>query len=481
MLVTINSGIIRERNFVPVKVEVEVTKGVGIHLVGGLPDQSVKETLLRTVTALQANGYRFPGEKIIINIAPMSLRKKNTSGLDLPIALGIIYATGQRPLPEDIDKWVICGELGLDGSVRNSAGGIFLAEYCLENGLTAMMPKGNSRELLPMCTNKEYRVLIPGTIQEAVEMLGSEGAALREEKDFYKVMESEFHTECEAAERGIPESDFERLTDAEQRAVLIAAAGGFDMLAVGDRGRLIAHALREIIPVQGEMAVLDTAKNYSALSCPWNGVREVKPLRDVNPYTSIAAEWGECAKAHGGVLYVEDSHLLGKSGRDILSVVRHDHEVTVSRLDAKSVFPADFLTVLACPEDADRKTVRYTTVEYPELPATVEISASSERTFPGKMNARQARGAVLRVREVQKGRGEGLTARLNTRDTLSIYNAVDSECDALIDRLQTALGLSASRLADLCKIARTIADIEYCADIRKEHFAEAASFLFFTR
>ena len=480
MLVTINSGIIRERNFVPVKVEVEVTKGIGVALCG-LPDQSVKETLLRTVNALQANGYRVPGEKIIINIAPMSLRKKNTSGLDLPIALGIIYATGQRPLPEDLDKWVICGELGLDGSVRNSAGGIFLAEYCLENGLTAMMPKGNSRELLPMCNKKEYRVLIPETIQEAVEMLGSEGAALREEKDFYKVMESEFYAECEVAEKRIPESDFEKLTDAEQRAVLIAAAGGFDMLAVGDRGRLIAHALREIIPVQGETSVLDTAKNYSALSCPWNGVREVKPLRDVNPYASIAAEWGECAKAHGGVLYVEDSHLLSKSGRDVLSVVRHDHEVTVSRLDAKSVFPADFLTVLACPEDADRKTVRYTTVEYPELPATVEISASSERTLPGKMNARQAMGTVLRVRETQKGRGESLTARLNTRDTLSIYNAVDSECDTLIDRLQAALGLSASRLADLCKIARTIADIEYCAEIRKEHFAEAASFLFFTR
>lgn len=481
MLVTINSGIIKERNFVPVKVEVEVTKGVGIHMVG-LPDISVKEALLRTVTALRAKGYRFPGEKIIINIAPMSLRKKNTSGLDLPIALGIIYATGQRPLPEDIDKYVICGELGLDGSVRNSAGGIFLAEYCLENGLTAMMPKGNSRELLPMCTNKEYRVLIPGTVDEAADMVDvAAGAALREEKDFYKVMESEFHTECEAAEKGTPESDFEKLTDAEQRAVLIAAAGGFDMLAVGDRGRLIAHALREIIPVQGETVVLDTAKNYSALSCPWNGVREVKPLRDVGPYTSIAAVWGECAKAHGGVLYVEDSHLLGKSGRDVLSAVRHDHEVTVSRLDAKSVFPADFLTVLACPEDADRKNVRYTTVEYPELPATVEISASSERTLPGKMNARQARGSVLRVREVQKGRDEGLTARLNTRDAISIYNAVDSECDALIDRLLDGLGLRASRLADLCKIARTIADIEYCAEIRKEHFAEAASFLFFTR
>ena len=104
---------------VPVTVEVDITLGIGIHLVG-LADAAVKESLLRTVTALQAKGFRIPGKKIVINLAPADLHKQG-SGYDLPIALGIIAASEQRALP-GLEKYLIMGELGLDGSIRYVAG-----------------------------------------------------------------------------------------------------------------------------------------------------------------------------------------------------------------------------------------------------------------------------------------------------------------------------------------------------------------------
>ena len=111
---------------VPVTVEVDISSGIGIHLVG-LADVAVKESLLRIMTALQSLGYRIPGRKIVINLAPADVRK-NGSGYDLPIALGILAASGQCQLP-GLDSYIIMGELGLDGSVKPVPGAISIAEY----------------------------------------------------------------------------------------------------------------------------------------------------------------------------------------------------------------------------------------------------------------------------------------------------------------------------------------------------------------
>ena len=116
---------------VPVTVEVDISSGIGIHLVG-LADVAVKESLLRIMTALQSLGYRIPGRKIVINLAPADVRK-NGSGYDLPIALGILAASGQCQLP-GLDSYIIMGELGLDGSVKPVPGAISIAEYAGEAG-----------------------------------------------------------------------------------------------------------------------------------------------------------------------------------------------------------------------------------------------------------------------------------------------------------------------------------------------------------
>ena len=117
---------------VPVVVEVDITSGLGIHLVG-LADVAVKESLLRTITALQSMGFRIPGKKIVINLAPADMHKKG-SGYDVPIALGLIKASGQRELPL-LEEFVIMGELGLDGTVRDVPGALPIAELASETAL----------------------------------------------------------------------------------------------------------------------------------------------------------------------------------------------------------------------------------------------------------------------------------------------------------------------------------------------------------
>ena len=129
---------------VPVNVEVNISSGLGIHLVG-LADTAVRESLLRTITALQSIGFRIPGKKIVINLAPADMHKKG-SGYDLPIALGIIASSGQIELP-NLEKYLIMGELGLDASVRDIPGALPIAELASENGYSGcILPAGSAME-----------------------------------------------------------------------------------------------------------------------------------------------------------------------------------------------------------------------------------------------------------------------------------------------------------------------------------------------
>ena len=142
---------------VPVTVEVDITLGIGIHLVG-LADAAVKESLLRTVTALQAKGFRIPGKKIVINLAPADLHKQG-SGYDVPIALGIIAASEQRALP-GLEKYLIMGELGLDGSIRYVAGTLPMVELAVQNGFKgAILPERSALEAVDFDETLVYDII----------------------------------------------------------------------------------------------------------------------------------------------------------------------------------------------------------------------------------------------------------------------------------------------------------------------------------
>ena len=155
---------------VTVTVEVDIRSGIGIHLVG-LGDTAVKESLLRTVNALQSLGYSIPGKKIVINLAPADLRK-NGSGYDLPIALGIIAASEQRKLPR-LGEYLIMGELGLDGEVREITGALAYAEMAVRDGFRGcILPVRSAMEAVEIRQTEVYGIR---TLEEAIRILSGDG------------------------------------------------------------------------------------------------------------------------------------------------------------------------------------------------------------------------------------------------------------------------------------------------------------------
>ena len=206
---------------VPVTVEVDITTGIGIHLVG-LADAAIKESLLRTITSLQSMGFRIPGRKIVINLAPADMHKKG-SGYDVPIALGIIAASGQRELRR-LEEFIIMGELGLDGSVRSISGALPIAELAAKRGLKGcILPEASAIEA------SEYKgIEIYGveTLEDVLRIV--EGEEVCEELMVRNLLKKSIYSEesQEESNRNDSYMDFSEIIgqEAAKRGIEVAAA-----------------------------------------------------------------------------------------------------------------------------------------------------------------------------------------------------------------------------------------------------------------
>lgn len=249
---------------VPVTVEVDITHGIGIHLVG-LADVAVKESLLRTVTALQSLGFRIPGKKIVINLAPADVRK-NGSGYDLPIAVGIIAASGQKSFP-GLDRYLIMGELGLDGSVREVQGALPIADLAVEMGISGcILP---IRSALEATECRDLSVFGVETLTDVLRILeGNEDCSdlLVWNTRLYRKLARN----VQRAKRpgGQDVMDFSEIIGQEgaKRGVEIAAAGGHNLIMVGPPGSgksSLAKAMAGILPPMTTEEAIVTSKIYS--------------------------------------------------------------------------------------------------------------------------------------------------------------------------------------------------------------------------
>ena len=213
---------------VPVVVEVKIDRGIGIHLVG-LADAAVKESLLRTVTALQSMDFHIPGKKIIINLAPADLHK-NGSGYDLPIALGIIAASAQRDLPR-LGRYLIMGELGLDGSVRPVPGALPYAEMAVGMGLSGcILPAQSAMEAVELRQAEIYGV---DNLSQVLSIL--EG----EDREDLLIWNREIYTDREiSSETPAGYMDFSEIIgqEAAKRAAEVAVSGGHNLILIGPPG-----------------------------------------------------------------------------------------------------------------------------------------------------------------------------------------------------------------------------------------------------
>ena len=516
MLVNIKAAKCIGIEAVPVTVEVDITSGIGIHLVG-LADVAVKESLLRTITALQSLGFRIPGKKIVINLAPADMHKSG-GGYDLPIALGIIAASGQRELP-GLEKYLIMGELGLDGSVREIQGALPIAD--LASSLSVEGCIFPARSALEATECKNVLVFGVGNLTDVLRILSEEedcSDLLVWNTGLYRSLSGKAGT-TRARARG--QMDFSEIIGQEgaKRGIEIAAAGGHNVIMVGPPGggkSSLAKAMAGILPPMTTEEAIVTSKIYSVsrMKGPGIGLIRDRPFRAPHYSASLAAiigggagqdiHPGEVTLAHNGILFLDEYGQMPKSVLEALRGPMEDRKVTISRLRSKLEYPSSFMLVAAsnpCPcgyyGEGDRCTctpgqrMAYLSKLSGPVMDRIDIQLWLHPVETGKLVGRMkgepsARVAerVLAARMVQKARfeGEGIftNAEMDNR-LLDRYCPLDGRCRDMMERLMDRLGLSARAYSRMLKVARTIADLEGEDTIKPEYLSEAAQYRFLDR
>lgn len=485
-----------------VEVEVNVSPGIGMFLVG-LPDSAVKESAERIRSAFENSGLRMVGKKIIVNLAPADLKKEG-SALDLPIAVAILAATEQIT-SEGLNKWVIMGELSLDGSVKPVKGLLPIAIEARAQGFKGLIvPRERAEE---------------AAVVEGLDVVGV--SSLKETVDFLcgaiDIEPTRVTTNQLFEERANRYAeDFADVKGQQyvKRALEVAAAGGHNIVMIGSPGSgktMLARRMPTIMPPLSIEEALETTKIHSVAGKLGSekGLLTRRPFRSPHHLASAVAmvgggsnpQPGEISLAHNGILFLDE---LPEFGRSILEVMRQpleDKTVTVARAKYSVAYPANFMLVASmnpCPCgyynhptkecNCSRHAVeRYINKISGPLMDRIDIQIEVTPVEYGEMtdtkpeeDSATIRQRVIAARERQRRRFEGIegvfTNAMMNSSMLTEFCQLDERCRAMLSRAMERLSLSARAYNRIIKVARTIADLADSEDIMPEHIAEAIGY-----
>ena len=489
-----------------ITIEVSVGKGTKFFLVG-LPDSAIKESEQRVEAAIKQTGYAMPRTKVVVNLAPADIRKEG-SAYDLPIALGILAGSGQITTP-DADRYVIMGELSLDGSLRPIRGVLPIAIEARKAGFKGfILPKENATEAAIV---NNLDVIGVETLREAIDFLeGNQTIAptWHETRDVFSEESTQFDV------------DFSDVQGHEsiKRALEVAAAGGHNVIMVGPPGSgktMLARRLPTILPPLTLQEALETTKIHSVAGKLQAGDSLISRRPFSSPHHTISdaalvgggniPQPGQISLAHNGILFLDE---LPEFKRSVLEVMRQPLEeraVTISRAKGTVTFPASFMLIASMNPspsgefydpssphaDSPAAVQRYLSKISGPLLDRIDIHTevnpvsfdemTAERRSESSADIRQ-RVIQARQRQVERfsamnqtNEGVYANAMMPTPMVKQVCN-IDQAGKTLLKTAMERLGLSSRAYDRILKVSRTIADLAASDDIQIEHLAEAIQY-----